>query len=50
MVAVVPSFARLKRGIGADLAGGHSAVKTTMIYIHVLNHGSESVRSPVDGL
>lgn len=32
MVAVVLSFARLKRGIGA---GCHSAVKTTMIYIHV---------------
>ena len=38
------------RGIGADLAGCHSAVKTTMIYIHVHNHGSESVRSPVGGL
>ena len=35
MVAVVLSFARLKRGIGADRAGGHSAVKTPMIYIHV---------------
>ena len=35
MVAVVLSFARLKRGIVADRAGCHSAVKTTMIYIHV---------------
>lgn len=50
MVAVVPLFVRLKRGIGADLVGCHSADKTTMIYIYVLNHGSESVRSPVDGL
>lgn len=30
MVAVVLSFARLKRGIGADLAGCHSAVKITI--------------------
>lgn len=50
MMAVVPSFARLKRGIGENLAGCHSAVKTTMIYIHILNHGSESVRSPAGGL
>ena len=50
MAAVVPSFARLRRGIGADRAGCHSAVKTPMIYIHVLNHGSESVRSPAGGL
>ena len=34
-MAVVLSSARLKRGIGADRAGCHSAVKTTMIYIHV---------------
>jgi len=29
---------------------GHSDVKTTMIYIHVLNRGPAGVRSPVDGL
>ena len=28
----------------------HLAVKTTMIYTHVLNHGPAGVRSPVDGL
>ena len=29
---------------------GHSDVKTTMIYSHVLNRGPTGVRSPVDGL
>ena len=29
---------------------GHSDVKTTMIYTHVLNRGPGGVRSPVDGL
>jgi site-specific recombinase XerD len=29
---------------------GHSDVKTTMIYSHVLNRGPAGVRSPVDGL
>ena len=29
---------------------GHSSVKTTMIYTHVLNRGPSGVRSPVDGL
>jgi site-specific recombinase XerD len=29
---------------------GHSDVKTTMIYTHVLNKGGHGVRSPVDGL
>ena len=47
MVAVVLSFVRLKRGIGADRAGCHSAVKTTMMYIRVLSWG---VRSLLDGL
>jgi integron integrase len=29
---------------------GHSDVRTTMIYTHVLNRGPSGVRSPVDGL
>lgn len=29
---------------------GHSEVKTTMIYTHVLNRGPAGVCSPVDGL
>ena len=29
---------------------GHSDVKTTMIYTHVLNHGPSGVRSPIDTL
>ena len=29
---------------------GHSDVKTTMIYTHVLNRGGRGVRSPIDSL
>jgi integron integrase len=29
---------------------GHSDVKTTMIYTHVLNRGGQGVKSPLDGL
>jgi len=29
---------------------GHSDVKTTMIYTHVLNRGGRGVRSPMDSL
>ncbi len=29
---------------------GHSEVKTTMIYTHVLNRGPAGVSSPLDGL
>jgi len=29
---------------------GHKAVKTTMVYTHVLNRGGRGVRSPVDAL
>jgi site-specific recombinase XerD len=29
---------------------GHSDVKTTMIYPHVLNRGGRAVRSPLDQL
>ena len=27
---------------------GHSSVKTTMIYTHVLNRGGRGIRSPLD--
>ena len=29
---------------------GHSDVRTTMIYTHVLNRGSHGIRSPIDVL
>ncbi|MBL6832112.1 MAG: tyrosine-type recombinase/integrase [Pirellulales bacterium] len=29
---------------------GHTDVRTTMIYTHVLNRGGRAVRSPADGL
>jgi site-specific recombinase XerD len=29
---------------------GHSVVRTTMIYTHVLNRGGRGVRSPIDSL
>jgi site-specific recombinase XerD len=29
---------------------GHSDVRTTMIYTHVLNRGGRGVRSPIDSL
>ena len=29
---------------------GHKDVKTTMVYTHVLNHGGQGVRSPLDNL
>jgi site-specific recombinase XerD len=29
---------------------GHSDVKTTMIYTHVLNRGGRGVRSPLDAI
>ena len=29
---------------------GHSDVRTTMIYTHVLNRGGQGVRSPLDNL
>ncbi len=29
---------------------GHRSVRTTMVYIHVLNHGGLGVRSPADAL
>jgi len=29
---------------------GHSHVKTTQIYTHVLNRGGNAIRSPLDGL
>jgi len=42
-------------GRGCDIRSvqelpGHTGVKTTMIYTHLLNRGGKGVRSPVDDL